>query len=429
MASDVAHYKTLLAQQLRALQPYPAAQFAGFGIVVCAGGPLFFTNAYVLVHVLRQSLGCQLPIEVWYLGAREMSPRMLSLLRELGVRTVDANEKLSSRELTIEDGWQLKSFAAMWSGFEDLLLLDADQVPTRDPAELVDWPEYRSAGAVLWPDIVDLVSENPVWEACGLEPQTRTAIESGQLLINKARHWKALQAAFHLNQHAEFYYRMIYGDKDTFLLGLLLTESPLALIPHRPMTDRGLCLYQRDFKGEVLFQHRTGAKWRYSGRQDSLPGFVGEDACLMALEVLRRDWNGLIFHPPQSSPQARVVEEDLCAQGPLLFLVAGEAPIRLELLRDGEIGEGRAPSRMNWRCEERARTMHLVIHDAFAPCWKLAQQANGHWHGYSIGDPETQVYVAFERCGVDALGEKEAANVRGSWPMPGRYSSPDEDVL
>ena len=37
-------------------------RFTGRGIVIAAGGSSMFTNAYVLVHVLRRNLNCTLPI-------------------------------------------------------------------------------------------------------------------------------------------------------------------------------------------------------------------------------------------------------------------------------------------------------------------------------------------------------------------------------
>ena len=52
--------------------PYPSQRFEGRGIVICGGGAKYFPCAYVLVLLLRH-LQCLLPIEVWHLGAREMT--------------------------------------------------------------------------------------------------------------------------------------------------------------------------------------------------------------------------------------------------------------------------------------------------------------------------------------------------------------------
>jgi hypothetical protein len=426
MTAEGAQQQLLLAERLRTLEVYPPTRFAGRGIVICAGGASYFTNAYVLVHVLRNALGCRLPIEVWHLGPAEMSPRMQSMLHSLDVRTVDATDERVGDRSHIVDGWQLKAFALMWSRFEEVLLLDADQMPTRDPTEVFEWREYQETGAVLWPDTVDLPPENPIWEICGLSPRTTAAIESGQLLVHKARHWPALQIALHLNEHADFYYRLIYGDKETYLIGLLVTASRFALIPHRPATDLAFCLYQRDFEGNILFQHRTGAKWRYAGKQEDLPGFVGSDACSEALSDLRRGWNGLVFVAPARSPRALRAERDLVSLGALAFVVPGQPPLKLELMPDGEIGEGRSPARMNWHCDEESGAIHLVIRDAFGPCWRLALQPNRRWYGYSAADPTVEAYATVDVDIVGWLAGSSAA--RGEWPMPG-YSSMDDGEL
>ena len=73
-----AEHKIALEERLRTLEASPTERFAGRGIVICAGGSALFTNAYVLIHVLRNALQCRLPIEVWYFGSAEMSPRMVS---------------------------------------------------------------------------------------------------------------------------------------------------------------------------------------------------------------------------------------------------------------------------------------------------------------------------------------------------------------
>jgi Mannosyltransferase putative len=35
------------------------------------------------------------------------------------------------------------------------VLLDANQVPVRDPSEVFQWPQYLDTGALFWPDTVE----------------------------------------------------------------------------------------------------------------------------------------------------------------------------------------------------------------------------------------------------------------------------------
>src|SRR5690242_7865832 len=136
--------RTLAAEIRDASAPYSLPEGSGRGLVVVAGGSRIFTNAYVLLHVLRKALCSRLPVELWHFGQAEMSPAMAALVEAFDVRLVDATPQLAATGADIRDGWQLKSFALAYSGFAEVLLLDADQVPISDPATCFDWPEYEA---------------------------------------------------------------------------------------------------------------------------------------------------------------------------------------------------------------------------------------------------------------------------------------------
>ena len=362
-----------LSSRLKAIPAFPRDAFAGQGIVTCAGGPRMFTNAYVLIHVLRRHLGCLLPIEVWHFGSRELSPRMASLLRELDAQPVDACAVMSLRPPQLANPWQLKPYAIKWSQFRDVLYLDADQVPVRDPAELFAWPQFLAKGAVFWPDIIDLLADNPVWQICGLLPRRVISIESGQLLIDKARHWASLDMTLALNEEAHHIYKVIYGDKDTFLLGAMMSGEEFALVPGRPKTDVPWCLYQTDFAGRVLFQHRTGAKWKFKGPQQELAQFIHREACETALNELRRKWNGRVFRAQPQEIEAKFSGKTYRLSRP------GEDEKLLQLLPDGEIGAAQELQPANWYCDDAGKLVLCLGFDEsmrFAPAQDSAWQAN-----------------------------------------------------
>lgn len=371
-------HNTGFAHRLAMIPDLPRREYSGRGIVICAGGVLMFTNAWVVVWVLRKVLGCPLPIEVWHLGRSEMSSGMRQMLESLGANVVDARVVLSRFPARIADGWQLKPYALIMSRFREVLMLDADNVPAVDPAFLFDAPEYSRGGAVFWPDVLDLAATNPIWSEVGVPALQRTSFETGQILIDKARHGAALKVVLHLNEDAERYYKLIYGDKDTFLVGWLVAGSDYLLVSHRPFVDTCIC-YQRGFDGNVLFQHRTSAKWSYGGKQIKSDAFVHDAACEEALSELRRIWNGRIFEPPAQSLAA--LRKQRRMEG-MVFIASrpGEEDSKLELLPGCQIGRGRSPDRETWYVFEtepghfvlRIMNRHRLRHELLErddDCW------------------------------------------------------------
>jgi putative mannosyltransferase len=278
-------------------------------------------------------------------------------------------------------------------------LLDADQVPTRDPKTAFEWAEYAESGAVFWPDIVDLSCDNPIWAFCDVCADQRVSFETGQLLVDKAQHWQALHAALYLNEHADVFYRLVYGDKDTFLAAWLFTHAGHVVVPHRPLIDER-CLFQRDFSGEVIFQHRVGAKWTYSGQQQDVPGFVHFDACLEALGELRSKWSGRVFHPPARSLRARQTEVTLAQQGAFIMRLPGESDKSIRLLPHGEVGEGRSLDIQHWFVRQTGRAMEIVLHDGFRETHHFQPTDRGRWSGST----------AFMPCGEAHLLPREACS-------------------
>lgn len=164
---DLVKHRALLDAVVALEFPYPAERFAGRGIVICGGGTKYFPCVYVLVRLLRH-LGCTLPIEVWHLGGREMSPAMRGLLAPHGVECVDAQAVRRVHPARRLSGWELKCFAQLHCRFAEVLLLDADNCPVRDPAFLFETPQYREHGALFWPDYGRFARGQAVWAAAGI---------------------------------------------------------------------------------------------------------------------------------------------------------------------------------------------------------------------------------------------------------------------
>lgn len=296
LSADELHHYNLAYQVAGSPTAYAPRRHAGRGIVICGGGEKYFPCAWVCIRMLR-ALGCELPIELWHLGPAEMRPDMRALVEPLGVTCVDAESVRARHPVRRLGGWELKAYAIAHSRFAEVLLIDADNVAVRDPAFLFDEPEYREKGAIFWPDFNRLGPERPIWRVLGIPYRDEPEVESGQLLIDKAKCWPALQFALHLNEHSDFYYRYVLGDKETFHLAWRKLGLDYAM-PSRGVFALPATMCQHDLQGRRLFQHRNFAKWQLNGPNRNIPGFQHEERCLGFLDELRARWQ-----PSAGAPQ------------------------------------------------------------------------------------------------------------------------------
>jgi len=270
--------------------PRPPTGYRGRGIVICGGGARYFVNAWVCVNALRR-LGCRLPVQVWHLGRQEMDPALERLLAPLQVECVDASRIRREHPVRRLGGWEVKPYAILFSRFREVLLLDADNVPVRDPTFLFDLQPFRDAGALFWPDFGRSRKAQDIWRSCGLDVPAEPEFESGQLVVDKQRCWQALRLALWFNEHSDFYFQYLHGGKDTFHLAFRRLQAAYRLAPHAPEQFSG-GMYQQDFDGRRLFQHRTVSKWTLMRLNPHIPGFQHEEDCLADLERLRQSWDG-----------------------------------------------------------------------------------------------------------------------------------------
>jgi hypothetical protein len=271
------------------IPPYPGG-FEGRGIVIPAGGVKYFPCAWVCIRMLRQ-LGCTLPVELWHLGPGEISDAIRRLLDPMDVRCVDARDVRERHPARILNGWELKPYAILHSRFREVLMLDADNVPAADPEYLFDAPEYRRHGAVLWPDLERTAPECAVWRLTGVPYRDEPDVESGQVLVDKRACWRPLRLTMWMNEFSDFWYRHVYGDKETFRFAWHKLGAEFAM-PSRGIEYLPGVLCQHDFDGRRVFQHRYRTKWTLRGPQARVPGFVFEEDCLRHLQALQEQWDG-----------------------------------------------------------------------------------------------------------------------------------------
>jgi hypothetical protein len=388
-----AAYHRLQDEAIRDASPYPADRFGGRGIVMTAGGPRHFTSAWVTLNVLRRVLGCTLPVQLWYLGPREMSGQMLDLLRPLDVECVDALEVRRRHPMRRLGAWECKPFAIVHSPFREVLWLDADNSPLVEPSFLFSEPAYTRTGAIFWPDLTSLPPDHPIWTICRVPWRDEPAFESGQIVLDKARCWTALQLTVHLNARSDLYYQYVYGDKETFHLAWRMLGQPYSMpsrLPRKaigywsraPATDGGCwTLFQHDLAGRPIFHHRTSTgKWNLLGENLSFDGFPFEAFCREALETLRQQWDGRVGPPPRPSSPART-EREIVAASPFCYVRRAADERTLQLLPEGRIGEGAAAAERSWHLEQAAGGPVLAISGEYGVICRLRLDADGVWRG------------------------------------------------
>jgi hypothetical protein len=297
-----AGYRRMLADALASFAP-PADPGRGRGIVVCGGGR-YFASAYVTLRVLRH-VGCTLPVQVWHLPG-EITDEQRAVLAAHGAECVQGSAA---------GGWQLKSQAVEECPFAEVLYLDADSYPAQDPSALFDHPAYTDRGAAFWPDSEMMQSRvtPDTWEAVGLPFRDDFCCETGQLLIDKRRHWREVKLARWIDEHSDYYYTLWYGDTGTWPFAWRLCGTPYASPPRR--WDWSVhSMLQYDLDGAArLFVHRSRDKFclepgkmsdrRFINGQVAdhnvfNPALPHEEFCFACLEELHQLLSGL---PPDGA--------------------------------------------------------------------------------------------------------------------------------
>ncbi len=177
---------------LRSIPPYPRNVFSGRGIVMLAGGR-YSSFATTGLGMLRE-IGSKLPIEVWVKDHTEEKEGSCDEIKKEGMacRRISDYMDVSSNK----HGYQLKISSILFSSFEEVLFLDADNVPVRNPDGIFEAKSYTDTGVVLWQDYWKHSGSPWLPYVVGISVGASEAlrdddtVESGQLVWNKKRHWK-----------------------------------------------------------------------------------------------------------------------------------------------------------------------------------------------------------------------------------------------
>ncbi|KAI7857955.1 mannosyltransferase putative-domain-containing protein [Circinella umbellata] len=184
-----------------------------------AGNRDTFERALTSVKVLRRQ-DCHLPVEIWHLPDELPSDATLEALNELGAVPRDLSEPSLPRPMQYrrdtEKQFQIKAAAIINANFEQVLYLDSDNTPTRNPSFLFETSAFKATGAMFWPDFWKTHTENKIFEVLDISCKDEWEQESGQMVIDKTKSWLPLQLAWYMQEHSDIYFQFLNGDKDTF---------------------------------------------------------------------------------------------------------------------------------------------------------------------------------------------------------------------
>ncbi len=183
----------------------------GRGIVLTAGddqAPFLLT----IIPTFR-NLGCDLPIEIMYLGDSDLSEDYRSDLESLdGVITRDIAQMVNDEGWKLA-GWAAKPFAILHSSFREVIFIDADSLFFVNPETLFEDPAYQKTGALFFRDRLIMPENKKRWLQQILpKPISRQVKqsrmwtgdsghmqESGVVVVDKWRHFIAMLFVTRMN--------------------------------------------------------------------------------------------------------------------------------------------------------------------------------------------------------------------------------------
>jgi hypothetical protein len=224
------------------------------GIVISAGGK--YADWGLVNARWTRDLGVTIPIQVWHLGPQEIPSWMRKHFAALDVELVDAFEVRTRHWHRKLQGWSLKQYAAMRAPWGTVLSLDADAFITRDPAFVLDDPDFIQTGAFFCADVNKCRHSDWAYFYAGIQTPAKE-MESGYFAWNRAKVWEGIKMTHWIAEHSEVWDRLIYGDKDRAALGFGATSTPFLFADQPHWRGWGI---EHTWKGESLCLHGMGWK-------------------------------------------------------------------------------------------------------------------------------------------------------------------------
>ncbi|KAJ3298067.1 hypothetical protein HDU79_000918 [Rhizoclosmatium sp. JEL0117] len=184
-------------------------------------------------------------------------------------------------------GFTIKPYALIHSGFDEVLLMDPDNIAILDPTVLFKTSVYKKTGAIFWPDywrprntpLFHVHEESLFWSLLELSFVDMFEQESAELVVNRRVHSDALRVLlFFITEPQQFMseWKFVHGDKDMFRLAWMKARSPFHMIqrppgsvgdkPNEPHVFCGTTIAQyHPNEKDVMFLHRNMLKYSENG--------------------------------------------------------------------------------------------------------------------------------------------------------------------
>lgn len=237
---------------------------------VLVGGGRYSWLSYLVIKQIRAT-GSTLPIELFIPSSLEYEKEFCETL----LPKYNAYCNLFDDELSLHlsekydiGGYQYKMLALLSSKFENIIYLDSDNFPVRNPEYILESSLYEEKGLILWPDawarttnpkFYDIagvtVKENKLRysaydDAQGKKPLNEYTFEdswyhdfegtlpdptseTGMFMINKTKHLRTLLLILYYNVLGPKYYYPLMtqgsageGDKETFIAAAHVLDAP-----------------------------------------------------------------------------------------------------------------------------------------------------------------------------------------------------------
>ncbi|MGA2477750.1 MAG: hypothetical protein ABSG63_03245 [Spirochaetia bacterium] len=221
---------------------------------------------------LREKFDRNVPVEIWEVG-KEISAEIRGQMLPLGSITF-RNVMDHTPTPSHWKGFQIKAFAAHYTGFEQMLLCDADLTFLRNPLPLFTHKAFRETGTYFFRDLakwkyrrvsemgteefssynfyrlrrewlLGLMPEPPAFfprewrhlykSDLPVKPVHEAYMESGAVFLDRLRHKDILETVFRLNENHEETYRCVMGDKETWWIACCICNKPFSMNPLPPL--------------------------------------------------------------------------------------------------------------------------------------------------------------------------------------------------